>query len=299
MNNSQFTKILIDDSLMETAEHGSISYPFKYYYENIALFDFNRIDWHWHNELEFVYIETGNVLFDVGNNHFELSAGQGIMINSKILHQLYSKEDAVIPNFLFQPAFIAPTDSLIYTKYILPIVSSSVEYIIFDSRIPWQAEVIEAMKEIIALQNGVQSNELLVSMLIQKLWLIIFQNQSFDLREDRITMLNRTRLQLMMEYIHNHFKENISLEDIVGAANISKSTGLKLFQNNLKITPVNYLINYRLKLAAQMLIGTTKNVTAIALETGFNDVDYFCRSFKKGYHVTPSDYRKQKGSSLS
>ena len=51
---NQFTKTTTDANLMETVHHGSAEYPFRYYYENIALFDFKCIDWHWHSELEFI-----------------------------------------------------------------------------------------------------------------------------------------------------------------------------------------------------------------------------------------------------
>ena len=128
---------------METVHHGSAEYPFRYYYENIALFDFKCIDWHWHSELEFIYIESGNVVFDIGTVHFELNEGNGIMINSKILHRLQSSSDAIIPNFLFQPSFIAPQDSLIYKKYINPVISSSLEYLVFQPDIPWQKKALE------------------------------------------------------------------------------------------------------------------------------------------------------------
>ena len=87
---NQFTKTTTDANLMETVHHGNAEYPFRYYYENIALFDFKCIDWHWHSELEFIYIESGNVVFDIGTVHFELNEGNGIMINSKILHRLQS-----------------------------------------------------------------------------------------------------------------------------------------------------------------------------------------------------------------
>lgn len=46
-------QITTDDTLRETAQHGSPTYPFAYYPENIWQFDFHRIDWHWHHELEF------------------------------------------------------------------------------------------------------------------------------------------------------------------------------------------------------------------------------------------------------
>ena len=45
---------------METIPHGSQDYPFRYYYEHLAQFDFNCIDWHWHTELEFVYVQIRN-----------------------------------------------------------------------------------------------------------------------------------------------------------------------------------------------------------------------------------------------
>ena len=49
-----YTKIITDENLMETIPHGSQDYPFRYYYEHLAQFDFNCIAWHWHTELEFV-----------------------------------------------------------------------------------------------------------------------------------------------------------------------------------------------------------------------------------------------------
>lgn len=289
----QFTKIETDDSLMETASHGSEAYPFRYYYENLALFDFNCVDWHWHTELEFVYIESGNVSFDVGESCFTLTAGQGIMINSKILHRLQSESDAIIPNFLFKPTFIAPAESLIYEKYVSPILGSSFDYITFCNNISWQNSVLEIMRKIIALQNTDCNLEISTSMLLQQLWILLLENLSFKSSDDKSTIISRTRLQLMMQYIHNHYSENISLEDIAKTAAIGKSSALHLFQENIKETPINYLINYRLKQAALLLLDTEKKIADISSKVGFNNVDHFCRSFKKAYGITPTDYRKQ------
>ena len=86
----------------------------------------------------------------------------------------------------------------------------------------------------------------------------------------------------------------ITLDDIAKQAMVSKSTALNLFRKYLHITPVNYLINYRLKQAGQLLSKTEKKVSLISSETGFHNVDYFCRLFKKRYKLTPTEYRKQK-----
>ena len=101
-----YTKIVTDENLMETQSHGSQDYPFRYYYEHLAQFDFNCIDWHWHTELEFVYVQSGTVTVWIGEKQLELPSDSGIFINSKFLHRFSSPVDAVIPNFLCMPSFL-------------------------------------------------------------------------------------------------------------------------------------------------------------------------------------------------
>ena len=129
--NTTYTKIITGEDLMETAQHGSTFYPFQFYYEDLSVFDFNCIEWHWHTELEFIYIESGTVTLWIGEYQFHLTEGNGIFINTKVLHRLYSPSKALIPNFVFMPSFIAPCDSLIYQKYILPIISYPLPFLIF------------------------------------------------------------------------------------------------------------------------------------------------------------------------
>lgn len=131
-------KIVTDENLMESAKHGTDSYPFKCYFEKLSQFDFHCIDWHWHTEWEFVYVESGSMTVCVGESMFTLSEGNGIFINSKILHRFYSSDETVIPNFLCMPSFLAPENSLIYQKYIQPTVSSSLSYLILNDEILWQ-----------------------------------------------------------------------------------------------------------------------------------------------------------------
>ena len=57
----------------------------------------------------------------------------------------------------------------------------------------------------------------------------------------------------MMQFIHENYRRNLSLDEIAAQSMISKSSALNLFRSYLHITPVNYLINYRLKQAALLL----------------------------------------------
>lgn len=291
-----YTRILTDEDLMETVQHGSNSYPFQYYYENVALFDFNCIDWHWHPELEIVYIESGTLTLWIREQQFNLSEGNGIFINSKVLHRFYSPSDAFIPNFLFMPSFIAARDSYIYQNYVLPIVSSALTFQVFRKEIPWQARVLSVMQQIIAAQDYPSSRELLSSYLIQKLWLELFENAVIPCLKGHSdhSAASQARLQLLMEFIHQNYAHNLSLDDIAAHVTVSKSTALNLFRKYLHTTPINYLIDYRLKQAAWQLSKTEKKIHTISSETGFHNVDYFCRLFKKYYYLTPTQYRAEK-----
>ena len=293
--NTTYNKILTDENMMETIQHGSKEYPFHFYYDNLELFDFHCIEWHWHTEFEFVYVETGTVYFGISDKQFALSEGQGVFINSKILHRYFSQGNAIVPNFVLMPYFIAAQDSLIYQKYVLPIMASPMDYQIFSSDIPWQAEVLSLMREMMAAQENASDVELVNSYLIQKIWHILYQNTDVEHmgKKENYSASSQARLQLMMQYIHQKFAYNISLSDIADQAKVSKSTALNLFQRYLGISPVTYLINYRLQEAAKLLASTEKKVTVISKDTGFDSVDYFCKAFKKYYKLTPTEYRKK------
>ena len=294
--NQTYNKILADENLMETISHGTNRYPFDFFYDDLALFDFNCIEWHWHTELEFVYVESGTVTFWIGETQFVLSEGNGVFINSKILHRFHSPDGAVIPNFLCMPCFISPEDSLIYSKYIQPIISSSLTFQIFYKEVFWQAEILENIKKIISVQNQETVRELAISALIQEIWLNLYRHATI---KNEATYSNppassQARLQLMMQYIHQNYRSNVSLDDIADYTLLSKSTVLNYFRKYLHTTPINYLITYRLNEAAMLLRNTEKKIIAISTETGFNNVDYFCKLFKKRYYITPTEYRKRR-----
>lgn len=293
--NTTYNKILTDENMMETIQHGSKEYPFHFYYDNLELFDFHCIEWHWHTEFEFVYVETGTVYFGISDKQFALSEGQGVFINSKILHRYFSQGKAIVPNFVLMPYFIAAQDSLIYQKYVLPIMASPMDYQIFSSDIPWQAQALSLMREMMAAQEKASDVELVSSYLIQKIWHILYQNTDVEHmgKKENYSASSQARLQLMMQYIHQKFAYNTSLSDIADQAKVSKSTALNLFQRYLGISPVTYLINYRLQEAAKLLASTEKKVTVISKDTGFDNVDYFCKAFKKYYKLTPTEYRKK------
>ena len=86
MENNNELKIITDETLMEKRNHGQPAFPFQYYLEDIWDFDFHTLGWHWHQEIEFVYVQSGEAHCCVGKDRFSLPAGSGLFINTKMLN---------------------------------------------------------------------------------------------------------------------------------------------------------------------------------------------------------------------
>jgi len=292
---NNYSRIRTDETLRETVCHGSDEYPFKYYNEDIWLFDFHCIDWHWHTEVEFVFIEKGTAEFLVGSGRYVLTEGMGIFINSQVIHRFEASESVIIPNIVFSPSLLSAEDSLIYRKYIQPLLDSSIECLIFSPEVPWQKEVLKNLLSVFDVQNTERIGEIKTVELLLKIWETVYENANISesIPVAKAAAHTQAQLQIMMQYIHKNYSEHITLADIAQTVSVSKSSALNIFNKYLRISPVNYLINYRLKCAAKLLASTDSNIYTIASNTGFENTGYFCRSFKELFGVTPSEYRKK------
>ena len=239
-----YFKITTDETLRETVQHGSERYPFAYYPEDIWQFDFHRIDWHWHHELEFLYVAEGTAICFIGTSKVELHKGCGIFINSGVLHCFEARSSTFTPNIVFAPTLLASENSLIYEKYILPVINSAVEYQIFDPNSTSERSALQLMLQIFELQENGQDNEVCTIQLLLQFWNILFKDGGWNSDSDSLQRLNhnQARLQIMMQYIHEHYAEEITLEMIAASASISKSGALHIFQSGIHCSPVAYLV---------------------------------------------------------
>lgn len=290
-----YYSISTDDTLLESVSHGSNAYPFAYYLEDIWAFDFHCIDWHWHPELEFMSVESGSAVCRIGTEKVELLPGYGLFVNSSILHRFEADRSTVVPNIVFSPDLIAPEHSLIYDKYIHPVIHSELSYLILDPSITWQKQILQILADIYRLQED-KDSELDTLQKILSLWNILFHNMApfLKIKSGFQPDHPQGRLQIMMQYIHDHYNQPLTLQEIAASASVGKSSALQIFQSNIHISPVAYLIQYRLGMAANLLYKTTKPVNAVAAETGFSNTGYFCRKFKEMYHMSPNKYRAER-----
>jgi AraC-like DNA-binding protein len=292
----QFYTISTDDTLRENVQHGSTNYPFAYYVDDIWQYDFHYIDWHWHHELEFVSVSKGTVICLIGQEEIILPEGYGLFINSGIIHRFETTDGAIMPNIVFSPDLLSSENSLIYEKYVRPVIQSNIAYQILNPKMDWQSEILQLLSAIYTTQGHDIKQEFHTLQLLLKMWESMLENLEFSSGSSTMHCLShqQAKLQIMMQFIRDHYKEEIALADIAASASISKSSVLQIFKSGIHLSPIAYLIQYRLSRAAVLLHTTTNPVSIIAQETGFTSTGYFCRKFKEFYQMRPNEYRKDK-----
>ncbi len=95
----------------------------------------------------------------------------------------------------------------------------------------------------------------------------------------------------VQQYLLNHYKEDISIDDLVNTFNVSKGTLHNHFKQEFNTSIHKRLTSIRLNEARKLLISTSYSIKEISLKCGFKDSDYFSKSFKKMYGITPGEAR--------
>lgn len=97
----------------------------------------------------------------------------------------------------------------------------------------------------------------------------------------------------IISYVQQNFKEKISLKEFGEQFHLSEKYISRYFKEHFHITLSQYITHLRLEYAKQLLQDTDTPVTEIAMQSGYQNVSYFIRSFKKAYGVSPLKYKKK------
>jgi YesN/AraC family two-component response regulator len=127
-----------------------------------------------------------------------------------------------------------------------------------------------------------------------EIWEIILnQSKTYGMiDEESQTDLHTKAFKAMMYYIQQQFQNPITLDDISQSGNVSKSLCNKIFHKYVGDSPVNYLVDLRLRKVAEYLRTTSLPLSEIAAMTGFNGTSYMSEMFKKSFGISPRTYRK-------
>ena len=97
----------------------------------------------------------------------------------------------------------------------------------------------------------------------------------------------------MIEFIHAHLYEDVSVEELARSCRMSTSHFIHQFKDYTGFSPHTYQIRLRLERAKELMNSTTMNISEIAFAVGYDNPLYFSRLFRRHMGLSPSEYRRE------
>lgn len=102
-----------------------------------------------------------------------------------------------------------------------------------------------------------------------------------------------TQTRQAVQYIREHFKEQIGLQEVADAVGLNFAYLSYLFKQEMGIGFSGFLLELRVEYAKDLLKNTSYKIKDVAVESGFNDYHYFSKAFKRLNGVSPAEYRRK------
>lgn len=273
-------------------------YPFVMHHADMRV---THIPWHWHEEVEFSYVEQGSMKVSTVNQIYEFMPGEGFFINSNILAAMEasgSSPHVINVSYLFHPVFLGGHfKSIFETKYVTPVLRDRrFDLVELRGKTPVQKKMLSLMKRASHLQDH-KDSEFLMRNLFSEIWLLLLEEiRTLEKEQPPIKPVRQDRIQTMLAFIQSSYTEHLTLEDIAASAAISPRECTRCFKNTIHKTPFQYLMEYRIDAAEHLLKTTRESVVDIALKCGFSNSAYFGRIFREMKGITPGAFRRKHSS---
>ena len=254
--------------------------------------------WHWHRTVELFYMESGTLEYTTPNGKRVFPAGSGGFVNSNVLHTsmvIPSGAETVQLLHLFEPELLSGGQaSRMDMKYIRPLTSAAgIEMIVLSPDDAVQAELLKKIRAVFDLDEDDWGYEFTLRQQLTEIWLALFALARPGIELHSGAKDSDEKMKAMMRYIHAHYPDTISVDQLAKEAHISKRVSYRLFRENLHMSPVEYMTGYRLRKACQRLAETDEPITQIAYNCGLGSSSYFGKLFRERFGCTPGAYRKE------
>lgn len=296
----RFKKMILNDNLEDVSFGKAYSFPFEVSFSEIRKLSKGYVKLHWHDELQISIVTKGSVEFIVGEKSYILKNGQAIFINTQRIHMAKSvaDEDCIYHSINFDAKLLKMfPGSIIDQKYIEPVLSSeNLNSIAFYGNNQWEKDILghigDVINEDVIKEKGY---ELRIYINLLNFWLLLVLNaQNIFQQKTEPKPINEQRIKDVLSFIHDNYSNKITLQDIADAVFISKGECCRFFKKSLKMSPYDYLINYRINESMKLLKNSTMSILDISESVGFNNVSHYIQIFKKKTGQTPHEYRNSK-----
>ena len=252
----------------------------------------------WHNELEVIRILEGEGIYTIDGRQYNVRPGSFIIINPNQLHSATAKIGRPIVfeslKFKYDILMGSKNDSATL-KYISPLINnekylpntiltSMPIYTMFSSLFYQISETFN--------DSDIFKHILLKSYILNLIYL--FYKNRYIYKKSATTSTKKSSVDLIrncVEYINTHYKEDIDLDFMTINLETSKPHLCRVFKRHTNQTLTEYINDYRINKACEILSTTNTPVTEIAFSVGYSNLSYFNARFKKKTFLTPLQYR--------
>lgn len=233
---------------------------------------------HLHKHIEVIYVTEGQLKSTINGNEALLTSGDLSICFPNIIHSTETVGHSKAILLIFDVEFVGSFANELFKYYPdIPFIEKSCLPDIIKSSIHM---ILQSYNNKQDFRITIGYLYILLGNLIQDINLIQYKNS--DLQDT---------CRVILEYINNHFTEDISLDSLSNSLNISKYYISHIFSEKIKTSFPSYLNRCRIDYAKNLLRNTGDSVTKIGFDCGFNSSRTFYRAFKECYSMTPKEYR--------
>lgn len=249
---------------------------------------------HWHPDLEFILVLDGEMEYFVNGEIVLIEQGNGIFVNSKRMHYGFStkKLDCTFIVVVIHPSLLGENTYVGKVYWDEKFGSNTEDYIMITPQSTWGTEILHSLLRIYEEMNSTPCKPLRLLSLATSLCADVgdhIQRIPGQINDDQSWIA----VWKMTGFIHHHFDLRVTLNDIATAGSVCRSKCCELFGTYIGQTPNTYLVRYRIQKSSEMLMGTNRSISEIAMNCGFQSASYFSSVFRNETGLTPQNYRKK------
>lgn len=279
-------------SIHENTSHFEENFPYNTYPCTIPL-DFPSVPLHWHEDAEFIYIKRGQGLITVGAEEYLVKAGDIAFILPGNVHGIFQDKNSSMEyeNIIFDIKLLESGADETYLDFIQPLFKGNVELPDVFSK---GTVGYESVKKYLDTNDNISRNRTGAFGLAIKgsLFLLFFDLLTlYDKKKDASQTRRIDKLKPVIKYVELHYGQPMTIAQMADMAGFSESHFMRFFKEAFGVSFVSYLNDYRLAMAARLLLASEDTVLTISEQVGFENLSHFNRCFKKKYGKTPREYR--------
>ena len=233
-----------------------------------------------HTDIELLFMTDGKLKIHLDNDIFYAEKGHIVVVNSDVLHNIIPITDSVTYECII-------IDKNFFESHGLWLNKVHIKEIIRDEGLN---EIIRSIKELMTTHKSKYYIAEVFSRLMD-MSVKLFEKYSAEKEDNQGFNASLATVEKGVEYIHKHFNDCITVDDVSGYSGYSKFHFCRCFKEITGYTVVNYINMQKIKYAKNMLENSNMTVNEIAEACGFNSATYFATVFKKCTGYSPSEIK--------